>query len=130
MSEELLTPKTLTQAVLRLYKLCNTFPLHFSVQKLNPDTICDTRESGTLYNLKKGRYFLLQLHHLHDQPIKDRGFYPVYTNDTNLHDHQQTFISSSRKPNINFLLGNYITYVFSMNRQFSKATVDKYFKRI
>jgi hypothetical protein len=70
---------------------------------------------------------VLQLHYLYDQPIKDRAYYPA--NDTHLqHEHRQTLTSSSKKPNINFLLGNYITYVFSMNRQFSKATVNKYFK--
>jgi hypothetical protein len=45
-------------------------------------------------------------------------------------DHCHTFRSTPNKPNFNYILGTYLTFVFALNRQFSKQTVTKYFNRL
>lgn len=66
-----------------------------------------------------------------DLQLTDFRNYLIYTNDIELlKDHRHKFQSTSNKPNLNFILGTYLTFVFSLNRQFPKDTVDKYFKRL
>ncbi|PKC54687.1 hypothetical protein RhiirA1_476848 [Rhizophagus irregularis] len=47
-----------------------------------------------------------------------------------LNDHQRIFNSTSKKVNLNYLIGTYLAFIFSINRQFSPDTVKKYFKRL
>ncbi|CAB4415536.1 unnamed protein product [Rhizophagus irregularis] len=122
---------TPTQAILRLYKPCKTYPLTISTKILSPYTSCDTRGSGTLYNTKKGRYFLLSLSNTIEQPLSINDRLSVYTNDIELRNHSShTYQSTSIKPNFKYLLGIYLTFVFSLNRQFPKHIIDKYFSRL
>ncbi|PKY57589.1 hypothetical protein RhiirA4_478758 [Rhizophagus irregularis] len=105
---ETLTP---TQAILRLYKPCKIFPFRLGIKTLNPYTSCDTRGSGTLYNTKKGRYFLLSLNYHADKPLSIYDRLTIYTNDTDLSpDISHTYRSTSDKPNFNFLLEEYANY--------------------
>ncbi|PKY62806.1 hypothetical protein RhiirA4_489967, partial [Rhizophagus irregularis] len=45
-------------------------------------------------------------------------------------DHQRIFNSTSKKVNLNYLIGTYLCFVFAINRQFSPDIVKKYFKRL
>ncbi|GBB86887.1 hypothetical protein RclHR1_13320001 [Rhizophagus clarus] len=117
-------------ALVRLYKPANIFPVSFSLFHVCPYLSCDTRGAGTLFNTKKARYYLLSLGHLNTPGISTNDF-PVVTNDTDLRGtHQRIFSSTSRSPNINFLIGNFLTFVFNLNRQFPSHVVTKYFSRL
>ncbi|PKY17673.1 hypothetical protein RhiirB3_488289 [Rhizophagus irregularis] len=101
------------------------------ISKLSPYLSCDTRGSGTLYNTKKGRYYLLRLSEKADLPLTEINKYLIYTNDIELSkNHRHTFRSTSNKPNLNYILGIYLTFIFSLNRQFHKDAVNKYFSRL
>ncbi|PKB96169.1 hypothetical protein RhiirA5_507037 [Rhizophagus irregularis] len=45
-----------------LHKIRNIYAYSFQTHKLNPYIVSDTRGSGTLYNIRKSRYFLMELH--------------------------------------------------------------------
>lgn len=120
-----------SKAIVRLYRPCNTYSFSFHTKRINPYEITDTRGSGTLYNTKKARYFLIELDQHADLDLTRKNFFTVYTNDIEMtHDHQRIFNSSSKKLNINYLIGTYLTFTFAINRQFSPDTVKKYFKRL
>ncbi|CAB4439910.1 unnamed protein product [Rhizophagus irregularis] len=109
----------------------NIFTYSFSTCKLNPYVVRDTRGSGTLYNIKKGRYFLIELDQNADLLLTKKNSFNVYTNDIDMtHDHHRIFNSTSKKVNVNFLIGTYLTFIFAINRQFSSDIVKKYFKRL
>ena len=55
------SPSPATKAIIRLYKPITPHILTLRIKKLNPYLSCDTRGSGTLFNTKKGRYFMLSL---------------------------------------------------------------------
>ncbi|EXX52058.1 hypothetical protein GLOIN_2v1779171 [Rhizophagus irregularis DAOM 181602=DAOM 197198] len=126
------TPPPISQAILRLYKpQKKIFDVSMRISKLSPYLSCDTRGSGTLYNTKKGRYYLLRLSEKADLPLTEINKYLIYTNDIELSkNHRHTFRSTSNKPNLNYILGIYLTFVFSLNRQFHKDAVNKYFSRL
>ncbi|POG72973.1 hypothetical protein GLOIN_2v1828557 [Rhizophagus irregularis DAOM 181602=DAOM 197198] len=126
------TPPPVSQAILRLYKpITKFFNISMRISKLSPYLSCDTRGSGTLYNTRKGRYYLLRLSEKADLPLTEIDKYLIYTNDIELSkNHRHTFRSTSNKPNLNYILGIYLTFVFSLNRQFHKDAVDKYFNRL
>jgi hypothetical protein len=42
----------------------------------------------------------------------------------------RTITSTRKKINLNFLLGNYLKFTFSLNKQFPSHIVTKYFKRL
>ncbi|PKC54512.1 hypothetical protein RhiirA1_477201 [Rhizophagus irregularis] len=64
-----------------------------------------------------------------DHPNTGDKLYQIYTNDIELsQEHCHTFGSTSKIANLNYLIGNYLTFVFSLNRQFPKHVVNKYFK--
>ncbi|PKK61001.1 hypothetical protein RhiirC2_228870, partial [Rhizophagus irregularis] len=114
-----------------LHKIRNIFAYSFQTHKLNPYIVSDTRGSGTLYNTKKSRYFLMELHPNADLCLTKKNSFNVYTNDIDmLNDHQRIFNSTSKKVNLNYLIGTYLAFIFSINRQFSPDTVKKYFKRL
>ncbi|GBC12296.2 hypothetical protein GLOIN_2v1837698 [Rhizophagus irregularis DAOM 181602=DAOM 197198] len=123
------TPPPVSQAILCLYKpLKKFFDISMRISKLSPYLSCDTRGSGTLYNTKKGRYYLIRLSEKADLPLTEIDKYIIYTNDIELSkNHRHTFRSTSNKPNLNYILGIYLTFVFSLNRQFHKNDVNKYF---
>ncbi|GBB94438.1 hypothetical protein RclHR1_23560003 [Rhizophagus clarus] len=99
-------------AIVRLYKPATIFPISFLIHHLRPYLSCDTREAGTLYNTKKARYYLLSLG-LSTLFGPETNNFMVFTNDTELSsDHQRTFSSTSERPNINFLLENFLTYTY------------------
>ncbi|EXX57437.1 hypothetical protein GLOIN_2v1788972 [Rhizophagus irregularis DAOM 181602=DAOM 197198] len=114
-----------------LHKIRNIFAYSFQTHKLNPYIVMDTRGSGTLYNIKKSRYFLMELHPNADLCLTKKNSFNVYTNDIDMpNDHQRIFNSTSKKVNLNYLIGTYLTFIFSINRQFSPEIVQKYFKRL
>ncbi|CAB4441047.1 unnamed protein product [Rhizophagus irregularis] len=114
-----------------LHKIRNIFAYSFQTHKLNPYIVSDTRGSGTLYNMKKSRYFLMELDPNVDLCLTKKNSFNVYTNDIDmLNDHQRIFNSTSKKINLNYLMGTYLAFIFSINRQFSPDTVKKYFKRL
>ncbi|PKC59183.1 hypothetical protein RhiirA1_400140 [Rhizophagus irregularis] len=125
------TPPPISQAILRLYKPQKILDVSMRISKLSPYLSCDTRGSGTLYNTKKGRYYLIRLSEKADLPLTEINKYLIYTNDIELSkNHRHTFRSTSNKPNLNYILGIYLTFVFSLNRQFHKDVVNKYFNRL
>ncbi|CAB5096539.1 unnamed protein product [Rhizophagus irregularis] len=115
-----------------LNKMRNIFAYSFQTHKLiNSYIVRDTRGSGTLYNTKKSRYFLMELHPNADLCLTKNNSFNLYTNDIDmLKDHRRIFNSTSKKINLNYLIGTYLTFIFSINRQFSRDTVKKYFKRL
>ncbi|EXX76793.1 hypothetical protein RirG_029840 [Rhizophagus irregularis DAOM 197198w] len=120
-----------TKAIVRLYRPAKVHTFCFHIKKLNPYVRCDTRGSGTLYNTSIGRYYLLDFNYRADHPNTDDKLYQIYTNDIELsQEHCRTFGSTSKIANLNYLIGNYLTFVFSLNRQFPKHIVNKYFKRL
>ncbi|GBC21974.2 hypothetical protein GLOIN_2v1788982 [Rhizophagus irregularis DAOM 181602=DAOM 197198] len=120
-----------SKAIVRLYRPCNTYSFSFHTKRINPYEITDTRGSGTLYNTKKAQYFLIELDQHADLDLTRKNFFTVCTNDIEMtRDHQRIFNSSSKKLNINYLIGTYLTFTFAINRQFSPETVKKYFKRL
>ncbi|CAB4406965.1 unnamed protein product [Rhizophagus irregularis] len=109
----------------------NIFTYSFHTCKLNPYVVRDTRGSGTLYNTKKGRYFLIELDQNADLLLTKKNSFNIYTNDIDMtNDHHRIFNSTSKKVNVNFLIGTYLTFIFAINRQFSPDTINKYFKRL
>ncbi|GBC02619.1 hypothetical protein RclHR1_04710007 [Rhizophagus clarus] len=117
-------------ALVRLYKPANIFPITFSLRHVCPSLSCDIRGAGTLFNTKKARYYLLSLSLFSTTNIST-NYFSVFTNDTDLPGtHQQIFSSTSKSPNINFLIGNFLTFVFNLNRQFPSHVVTKYFSRL
>ncbi|GET02734.1 hypothetical protein GLOIN_2v1779171 [Rhizophagus clarus] len=117
-------------ALVCLYKPANIFPISFSLLRVCPYLSCDTRGAGTLFNTKKARYYLLSLGQLKKTGIRTNNF-SVITNDTDLPGtHHRIFSSTSKFPNINFLIGNFLTFVFNLNRQFPSHVVTKYFSRL
>lgn len=48
----------ITKAIIRLYKSCKTFSLSMRIRRVSPYMSCNTRESRTLYNTNKGRYYI------------------------------------------------------------------------
>lgn len=56
-------PQEGSKAIVHLYHPCNTYTFSFYTKRLNlnPYVVLDTRGSGTLYNTKKARYFLMEL---------------------------------------------------------------------
>ncbi|CAB4435017.1 unnamed protein product [Rhizophagus irregularis] len=109
----------------------NIFTYSFHTCKLNPYVVRDTRGSGTLYNTKKGRYFLIELDQNADLLLTKKNSFNIYTNDIDMtNDHHRIFNSTSKKVNVNFLIGTYLTFIFAINRQFSPDIVKKYFKRL
>ncbi|GBB86120.1 hypothetical protein RclHR1_12590001 [Rhizophagus clarus] len=117
-------------ALVRLYKPANIFPITFSLLHICPSLLCDTRGAGILFNTKKARYYLLSLSPFTTTNIST-NYFSVITNDTDLPGtHQRIFSSTSKSPNINFLIGNFLTFVFNLNRQFPSHVVTKYFSRL
>ncbi|GBC19449.2 hypothetical protein GLOIN_2v1769145 [Rhizophagus irregularis DAOM 181602=DAOM 197198] len=109
----------------------STFEYSFSTKKINPYEVRDTRGSGTLYNTKKGRYFLIELDNSSHVDLRKKNFFNVCTNDIQLSDdHHRIFNSNCKKLNLNYLIGTYLTFVFTLNKQFSPAIVDKYFHHL
>ncbi|GBC00583.1 hypothetical protein RclHR1_00390037 [Rhizophagus clarus] len=92
-------------ALVRLYKPANIFPITFSLLHICPSLLCDTRGAGILFNTKKARYYLLSLSPFTTTNIST-NYFSVITNDTDLPGtHQRIFSSTSKSPNINFLIG-------------------------
>ncbi|GES91103.1 hypothetical protein GLOIN_2v1779171 [Rhizophagus clarus] len=121
---------TKDSALVCLYKPANIFPILFFHLHVCPYLSCDTRGAGTLFNTKKARYYFLSLGQLKKTGIRTNNF-SVITNDTDLPGtHQRIFSSTSKFPNINFLIGNFLTFVFNLNRQFPSYVVTKYFSRL
>ncbi|PKB93088.1 hypothetical protein RhiirA5_442382 [Rhizophagus irregularis] len=97
-----------------LHKIRNIFAYSFQTHKLNPYIVNDTRGSGTLYNTKKSRYFLMELHPNADLCLTKKNSFNVYTNDIDmLNDHQRIFNSTSKKVNLNYLIGTYLAFIFT-----------------
>ncbi|CAB5348095.1 unnamed protein product [Rhizophagus irregularis] len=109
----------------------STFAYSFSTKKINPYEVRDTRECGTLYNTKKGRYFLIELDDTRYVDLRKKIFFNVCTNDIQMpDDHHRIFNSNSKKLNLHYLIGTYLTFIFILNKQFSPAIVDRYFNRL
>ncbi|CAB5367510.1 unnamed protein product [Rhizophagus irregularis] len=73
----------------------------------------------------------MELHLNVDLCLTKKNSFNVYTNDIDmLNDHQRIFNSTSKKVNLNYLIGTYLAFIFSINRQFSPDTVKKYFKHL
>ncbi|PKY33520.1 hypothetical protein RhiirB3_452481 [Rhizophagus irregularis] len=124
-------PQEGSKAIVRLYRPCNTYSFSFHTKRLNPYVVSDTHGSGTLYNTKKARYFLIELDKDADLILTKKNSFNVYTNDIDMtNDHHRIFNSSSKKLNLNYLIGTYLTFTFAINRQFSPDVVKKYFKRL
>jgi hypothetical protein len=102
-------PQEGSKAIVRLY---HTYAYSFNTKKLNPYEISNTCESGTLYNTKKARYFLMELDKDADLLLTRKNFFTIYTND------------------IDMTNDLYLTFTFTINRQFSPDVVKKYFKRL
>ncbi|CAB4439325.1 unnamed protein product [Rhizophagus irregularis] len=120
-----------SKAIVHLYRHCNTYAYSFNTKRLNPYEVSDTYGSGTLYNTKKARYFLIELDKDADLLLIRKNFFTIYTNDIDMtNDHQRIFNSTSKKLNLNYLIGTYLTFTFTINRQFSPDVVKKYFKRL
>lgn len=128
------TPKESTKnskAIVHLYRPCKTYTFVFRTKKINLYLSQDTRSSGTLYNTKVARYFLLNLNVFVDRYLPNEAPFIVCTNDTMMtKDHQRIFNSTSQYINIDYLIGTYLTFTFAINHQFSQGTVNKYFKRL
>ncbi|PKB92906.1 hypothetical protein RhiirA5_442970 [Rhizophagus irregularis] len=54
-------PQEGSKAIVHLYRSCNTYSFSFHTKRLNPYVVSDTCGSGTLYNTKKAKYFLIEL---------------------------------------------------------------------
>ncbi|PKB94795.1 hypothetical protein RhiirA5_438024 [Rhizophagus irregularis] len=109
----------------------STFEYSFSTKKINPYEVRDTRGCGTLYNTKKGRYFLIELENSRYVDLRKKNFFNICTNDIQMpDDHHRIFNSNCKKLNLTYLIGTYLTFVFTLNKQFSPATVDRYFNRL
>ncbi|CAB5366806.1 unnamed protein product [Rhizophagus irregularis] len=73
----------------------------------------------------------MELHPNADLCLTKKNSFNVCTNDIDmLNDHQRIFNSTSKNVNLNYLIGTYPAFIFSINRQFSPDTVKKYFKRL
>ncbi|PKY58348.1 hypothetical protein RhiirA4_480191 [Rhizophagus irregularis] len=109
-----------SKAIVRLYHPCHTYAYSFTTKKLNPYEISDTRGSGTLYNTKKARYFLMELDREADLLLTKKSFFNIYTNDIDMtNDHHRIFNSSSKKINLNYLI------VAIKNRLSSESTKNR-----
>ncbi|CAB5309107.1 unnamed protein product [Rhizophagus irregularis] len=109
----------------------STFEFSLSTKKINPYEIRDTRGCGTLYNTKKGRYFLIELDDTRYVDLRKKNFFNVCTNDIQIpNDHHRIFNSNCKRLNLNYLIGTYLTFIFTLNKQFSPAIVDRYFNRL
>ncbi|CAB5303830.1 unnamed protein product [Rhizophagus irregularis] len=109
----------------------STFAYSFSTKKINPYEVRDTRGCGTLYNTKKGRYFLIELDDTRYVDLRKKNFFNVCTNDIQMSDdHHRIFNSNSKKLNLHYLIGTYLTFVFTLNKQFSPAIIDRYFNHL
>lgn len=124
-------PQEGSKAIVHLYHHCNTYAFSFNTKKINPYMISDIRGSATLYNTKKARYFLMELDKDANLILIRKNFFTIYINDIELtKDHHRILNSSSKKLNINYLIGTYLTFTFAINRQFSADVIKKYFKRL
>ncbi|CAB5389096.1 unnamed protein product [Rhizophagus irregularis] len=109
----------------------STFEFSLSTKKINPYKVRDTRGCGTLCNTKKGRYFLIELDDIQYVDLRKKNFFNVCTNDIQMpDDHHRIFNSNCKKLNLNYLIGTYLTFVFTLNKQFSPAIVDRYFNHL
>lgn len=109
MPEGPLTPLA-TRAIIRLYKPTKLHTLSLRVKKLNSFVANDTTCS---HSIKRPTYL-----------------YHKIQNTWSTQEHCHIFRSTSKKANFNFILGIFLTFVFSLTRQFPKRAVDKYFKRL
>ncbi|CAB4433089.1 unnamed protein product [Rhizophagus irregularis] len=107
----------------------NIFTYSFHTCKLNPYVVRDTRGSGTLYNTKKRQIFPYRARSKCRSSIDKENSFNIYTNDIDMtNDHHRIFNSTSKKVNVNFLIGTYLTFIFAINRQFSPDIVKNLLK--
>lgn len=129
-----------TKAVLRLYKPYLPSKLkyfNFKLSNVFTNVSCDTRGCGTLYNTKIARYYLLECFRssVDDTDPNRKNCHRIYTNDefhyTMAADPpQRKILSTSKSVNISYIIGNYLNFTFSLNKQFPRAIVTKYFHRL
>jgi hypothetical protein len=114
-----------------IFSPSSSFEYSFNTKKLNPYEVRDTRGCGTLYNTKKARYFLIELDGTQNVDLTKKNFFNICTNDIHMpRDHHRIFNSNSKKLNLSYLIGTYLTFVFSINRQFSPSIINRYFYRL
>lgn len=119
------TTKTASQAVRLFFKYTALASILFpSLYKSYTLTQAVTHVE---YNTRKGKYFLLHLSSYADQPLSINNTFSMISNyHTYIVIH--SYSSTSNKPNVNYRVISH--FCVSLNRQYSKDVVNKYFKRL
>jgi hypothetical protein len=107
----------------------NITNLSFNYRRLPRATGCDRRGSGQLYEHRIGRFYLLRLSHKTLAPI-DNNFFVMHNNEDLPDLAKRSYSSTTKKPNMNYVLATFLTSVFAYNHQFPKNIVSNYFNRL